>query len=179
MTIYCSECGAEIEDGMDFCVHCGALRQKAFDIDQAGNLRPVDENAMRVCPKCGFSFPYSEAKCPECGEVTETPRVQRQPKKLDTKDWIAVIVGLVAGVAGVCGIGHLIIGRYSRGIMYIILSGIFLYVLIASGFYFGGGTRGIFMIRLLSFMIFFHSAMDLFQSVYFPPEPPKEPKEEE
>lgn len=67
MTIYCSECGAEIEDGMDFCVRCGALREKAFDVGPDGSLRPVSGNAIRVCPKCGFGSPYTNEVCPECG----------------------------------------------------------------------------------------------------------------
>lgn len=104
--------------------------------------------------------------------------VVRKPKKLDGRDWAAIGAGLVAGAAGICGIGHIIIGRYSRGIMYMALSGIFLYVLLASGAYFGGSAgNGIFMVRLLSFMIFFHSAMDLFQSVYYPRNPPSGPED--
>lgn len=35
------------------------------------------------------------------------------------------------------------------------------------------------MIRMLAFLVFFHSAMDLFQSVYYPPNPPSGPKEDE
>lgn len=133
MTVYCSECGAEIEDGMDFCSACGALRERAFAVDDSGNMTPVNENATRVCPKCGFSFPYKDQRCPECGFEPESPQALRRPKKLETRDWIAIAVGVVGGALGLCGLGHILIGRYSRGLMYIVLSGIFLYVSVASG----------------------------------------------
>ena len=53
MTVYCSECGAEIEPDADFCYRCGALKKNGFVLDDSGYLHPVDLNTARVCPHCG------------------------------------------------------------------------------------------------------------------------------
>ena len=174
MTLYCSQCGAPIEDGADFCYQCGALRKTAFDMDESGNLRPASENATRVCPHCGFSNPFSERSCQNCGGAMPPLESVRVPKALDSRDFLAIALGVIPGCIGVCGLGHFFYHRYSRGLMYLCISLIILYVEISLG-YTSSSTK-MFFIRILGFVVFFRSSMDLLSTAYYPPEPPSDKK---
>ena len=177
MTLYCSQCGCEIEEGADFCYQCGALRQNAFDMDDDGNLRPASENATRVCPTCGFSNPFDDTVCGNCGASLPQVNSVRVPKALDTRDYIILAIGIIPGCLGVCGLGHLLYGRISRGLMFLVLSLILLYVEFSMGFS-DTSTRMI-MFRVTGFFLFFKSSMDLLEAAYYPKPSKKDSKEGE
>lgn len=172
MTVYCSECGSVIEDGEDFCVRCGALRRYAFDMDDNGNLTAVDSNAPRMCPNCGFTNRFSDNVCADCGAPLPHLTARRSARKLMTEDYIKLAIGLIAGAAGICGIGHLLYRRYSKGLMYLVLSSVILYVELSVGF---SSSYRFMMLRIIGLYIFFSSSFDLLRLAYYT-EPPSDRK---
>lgn len=172
MTLYCSQCGTQFEDGADFCYRCGALISTAIDIDENGRLSPADSSATRLCPSCGHSNPFNDTVCESCGAAMPSMEGSLPPKKLGAKEYAALAAGLIAGVPGLCGLGHIIMGMYSRGLMYIGMSAIILYVQLSIGF--GASTTQGLIFRVLGFMLFFHSSLDLFRVVYTPTPEKKE-----
>lgn len=169
MTVFCSQCGAEIEDGADFCYQCGALRSVAFDMDDSGNLRPVSENATRMCPNCGFSNPFDAAVCADCGKPMPSMSSNRVPKALDGHDWLVLGAGIGFALVGILGVGHLLLHRWSRGFMYICMSVIILYIMMSLGFYTVSNTM--MLVRILSFFLFFKCTVELLELVYYPEDP--------
>ncbi len=171
MTVYCSECGNVIEDGEDFCVRCGAMRRYAFDIDDNGNLNAVDSGAPRMCPYCGYTNTFRDSVCADCGNPLPQLSVRRNPRKLVVEDYIKLIIGLLLGAAGVCGVGHMLYRQFSRGLMYLVLSVVILYVEVSSG---GSSSFNYIMLRMLGLYIFFSSSFDLLRVAYYREPPPSQ-----
>ena len=166
MTLYCSQCGAMLENDADFCYQCGALKSVALDIDDSGNLRPVDSSATRLCPSCGHSNPFNDTVCESCGATMPSVDGIMPPKKLGPMEWAALCAGLFGGIAGICGLGHLIMRKWSRSAMYLGMSAVILYIQLSIGS--DSGTMQYMFVRLMGFMVFFHSSLDLFRVVYAP-----------
>ena len=171
MTRYCSQCGSEIEDGADFCYNCGAMASTAYDMDDRGNLRPASTEATRVCPSCGYSNPFNQERCTGCGAAMPPVNQIRVPKSLDARDAVAILLGMIPGCFGVCGLGHLFYRHYSRGLMFLCISLVILYVEVSLGY--TSASSKMMMFRILSFIVFFKSAMDLLSIAYYPRNPPK------
>ena len=163
MTVYCSECGAEIESDADFCYRCGALKKNGFVLDDNGYLHPVDLNTSRVCPHCGYTNTFNDSSCQSCGAPFQDVYARRTKTSLTRNDLIKIVIGLLLAAFGVCGVGHLLYRQYSRGIMYLILSLVILYVEISVGY--STSTRFLF-IRLAALIIFLRSSFDLMRIAY-------------
>lgn len=59
--ITCPECGKEISDKSNQCIHCGYPLEL---IKNQSISDPADPNGMNICPKCGTIGKY--VKCPTC-----------------------------------------------------------------------------------------------------------------
>ncbi len=126
MRYICRECGNEIDAGSDFCHYCGALKSNAIAIDDQGN--PAGEEG-KVCPVCGAVCPDGVKFCGKCGASlpTETPQ-PFVPHRLTARDYIALAAGLIPGVVNIFGLGHLVMKKWSRGLMYLAISAVIIYI---------------------------------------------------
>ena len=172
MTVYCAECGCVIEDGADFCYRCGALRSHAFDMDEHGNLKPLDDGATLVCPRCGYANTFRDNVCADCGALLPSLVVRKAPRRLTTEDYIKLFIGVVVGALGICGLGQILYRRYTRGLMFLALSAVILYVLLSVGY---STSIRYFMLRFLGLLIFFRSSFDLLRIAYYE-DPPSDKK---
>ena len=164
MTVYCSECGEIIEPGADFCYRCGALRSRAFEMDESGNLTPVDRNTARLCPNCGYTNTYNDTVCGSCGAQLPSLYARRSPRRLTRGDFVKIALGVLLGAAGICGVGQILYRRFASGLMYLVLSIIILYVELSMGY---SGSIRFLALRLLGLFIFFRSSFDLLRIAYY------------
>lgn len=157
MIFVCSECGREIPDDMDFCPFCGCMKNTAICFDDKGNYSPG------VCANCGEPIEPGSHFCGKCGNKVQSsaPAVSVR-MTLRKNGMLALMIGLIFGVVNIFGIGHLIMKKWSRGIMFLAISAILLYIdphfITSSSFY-------IMAIRMLVFM---YQSMDLLGIIYAP-----------
>ena len=77
--INCPECGKEVSDKANICIHCGfplqeyLLEMKKIEVEKEkeAEKREAEENKY-VCPYCGFKNPVGEDYCLKCDmRITE------------------------------------------------------------------------------------------------------------
>ncbi len=182
MRYYCRECGHEIEPGADFCYYCGALKSKAIAIDDEGREVSPAYSPDGVCPDCGHKNVEGASFCSECGRRLSSERPQEgaamadpfaQPygpypvKTLTRKDYLAMFLAFVPGIVNIFGLGHLVMGKWSRAFMYLMISAVVLYLrftVVASS-----GT-GVYMLYwFITFAVYFQQSMEVVRLVYAPP----------
>jgi TM2 domain-containing membrane protein YozV/ribosomal protein L37E len=109
------------------------------------------ESNARYCRNCGKVLQYEDTKfCPSCGKsvsdssspsstyssVSEYPNVVRQlPYK---SPGTAALIAFIGGIFGLCGIGHMYVGKVGMGIG-ILVVGLVMYGLSLLAFGGGGG----------------------------------------
>lgn len=176
MTIYiCSECGKEIPQESDFCYHCGSLRSKAYTIEYKSE-QPSNEHA---CPECGIENEPDIKFCRHCGVEMNTVRAQNlmrprptgpyngggyghatpQVPVLQKRGGAAMFMSIILGFAGIYGIGHMIMKRWSRGLMFLAMSAVNWYIYISVGY---PPT----FVMLISLMLFFKQSMEITNIAY-------------
>lgn len=163
MKYFCRECGREIPPDADFCYYCGALKSKAIAVDDSG--RPA-EQAPGTCPYCGTQNSEGSLVCSNCGRPLNGPAaVPLVRKKLTKTDYLALILAAIPGAADVFGLGHFVMRKWSRGIMYLLISAIFIYIRWGST----GLSSGLMMvIWLLSFFVYFRQFFEVVALIYMP-----------
>jgi TM2 domain-containing membrane protein YozV len=78
----------------------------------------------RFCPSCGKSVSDSSSPSSTSSSVSEYPNVVRQlPYK---SPGTAALLACVGGIFGLCGIGHMYVGKVGRGIA-ILVVGLFIF----------------------------------------------------
>ena len=151
MRYICSECGSEIPEGEDFCSRCGALKSKAIVTDDNGNFN------ANVCPNCGAPTVPGENFCGSCGAAIANPSVvQMKPVK---NAWLALGLALIPGFFNVYGLGHLVLRKWSRGIMFLAISAILFFARPAINPMLG---------VILDVGVFMFQAFDIMKYVYSP-----------
>ena len=80
--IKCPNCGEEISDTAEKCIHCGI------------QLKQKQEKEIK-CPECGTVFVSSEMQCPKCGYSVE--KIKQTKKKINNF-LTAICVALVASI---------------------------------------------------------------------------------
>lgn len=155
MIFVCSECGKEIPEGMDFCPFCGRMKDSALCFDDKGNYVPS------VCSNCGAVIEDGASFCIKCGAKVQEPVV---PVRLTLRKngMLALMLGLIFGIFNIYGIGHLVMKKWSRGLMFLAMSAVMFYIdphFITSSSFFA---------MVLRMMIFMYQSMDLLGLVYAP-----------
>ena len=181
MRYFCRECGHEIEPGADFCYYCGALKSKAIALDDEGREVPQAYSPDGVCPACGHKNVEGAVFCSECGRKLESepqdgarmadpfaqPYGPYPVKTLTRKDYIAMFLAFVPGIVNIFGLGHLVMGKWSRAFMYLMISAVVLYlrftVITATG------TGAYMFYWFITFAIYFQQSMEVVRLVYAPP----------
>jgi Predicted nucleic acid-binding protein, consists of a PIN domain and a Zn-ribbon module len=141
MTYICPECKSEIPSDSDFCYICGR-KVKLSD--------PSYNSHSNVCISCGNELSGTELFCGKCGlPITKNQMVNFKPK-ITTRGKIGIIFAALPGIVGVFGLGHLILGKFSRGGIYILMSAFFLYSVFLSE------TTELMKNIMIAFMVFLY-----------------------
>ncbi len=185
MIIYiCSECGHEIPQDSDFCYQCGSLKSKALRFDMGDSVQ--SEEVKHPCSNCGKSNAQDAKFCKHCGieiDSSESPEPTAshyqsgaspysrpggpygspygypQMPVLRKNGGLAMALGLIFGFFGIYGIGHLVLKRWSRGLMYMAMSAVNWYIYLSVGAFPQ-------LILLVSLLIFFKQSMEITNLAY-------------
>lgn len=84
--ISCDNCGKEVSDQAETCIHCGATIKKEFTTSQEETtLKPSESSESETpititCPECGNETPANNKNCTKCGFPLEKDQgTQMQP----------------------------------------------------------------------------------------------------
>ena len=156
---YCMECGSAVEPDADFCYTCGSRR--IVDVRSSDNRILMEPGH---CPYCGHDN-IPEAKfCASCGRrIGEFEHSAPTKTRLTSFDLLVIMAALVPGLFNVFGIGHLVARKYSRGVMYLIISAVFLYIRFASGTL---SISTIILLEIIGVVIYLKQMMEIFAIVY-------------
>ncbi len=156
---FCSECGHELEPGEEFCYNCGSLR--TFVVD--GENRVVSEKG--VCPICGNKNAEDSEFCENCGrplgDYGFSP-VRTSP--LTAKDYLILAFALLPGAFNIFGLGHLLLKKYSRGLMYLVISAVLIYAIYSSP---GMGRSMYFLLEVIGFMLYLKQSFEVLYEIYY------------
>lgn len=99
--IKCPECGGQVSDKSEKCIHCGAIliqKEKKYCPDCGAEL----EEGMDTCPKCGCPIKNAveTETVPQQVEVTGV-KITKKSKKIIMIAVIAVIIAAIIAVVGV------------------------------------------------------------------------------
>ena len=145
---YCLECGGVVEPGADFCYTCGSRR--VIDVDPETNRIILPKGH---CPYCGHDNEPDARFCGSCD--------------LTAKDWIIMLATLLPGAFNVFGIGHIILKKYSRAAVYLVISAIILYLRFSLV---GTSMSTLILIEIIGLVVYFKQAFEIFAVLYGPRE---------
>lgn len=155
---YCMECGCEIEPDADFCFQCGSKR--IFEVG-ADNRVNIDKG---TCPYCGSENPPDSEFCANCGHrLGDYEFVPIRNTPLTGKDYLIMAAAFIPGALNVFGLGHLMLHKYSRGIMYLIISAVLLYIM-----YFTPDitTTTRMLLEVVGFVIYLKQSFEVMYGIY-------------
>ena len=117
----CGSCGTALASKYSPCPKCGHVKTTFAPPPQSGSF----------CGGCGGPLASKFSPCPKCGHVKTTfnPAVPPQGG-LYKNEGTGLILSIVLGILGLCGIGQIYAGRVGRGIG--IMIGV--WILVAIGF---------------------------------------------
>ncbi len=163
MTRYiCSECGSEIPPDSDFCYHCGCEKKRAFRIDDSGNIQQ-----QKLCPECRIPMEEDAKFCRHCGlevggyqtaDGCAGPYCMMPPKPVKNGT-LAIALSFLLGFFGIYGVGHFVMKRWSRGIMFLAMSAVNWYIYLSVGNF-------VMVVMLISLFIFFKQASETTMMAY-------------
>lgn len=153
MKYICHDCGYEIPEDMEFCPHCGCMRDKSTPVDDQTGM------PLGVCPSCGAKTNPGDSFCGSCGAAL--PEVRVMVPKMRKNGTLAIILGLFPGFFNIFGLGHLVMREWSKGAMFLAMSVILIYVN-------GSLISTSFLMSILSVAVYFYQCMDLIRAVYSP-----------
>ena len=111
MKYICHDCGYEIPEDMEFCPHCGCMRDKSTPVDDQTGM------PLGVCPSCGAKTNPGDSFCGSCGAAL--PEVRVMVPKMRKNGTLAIILGLFPGFFNIFGLGHLVMREWSKGAMFL------------------------------------------------------------
>ncbi|MDD3233333.1 MAG: zinc ribbon domain-containing protein [Candidatus Methanomethylophilus sp.] len=141
------------------------MKSKAITINDQGILAP--ENGL-VCSVCHDVSPAGSQYCAHCGAAlpaVQQPQTLLVPHRLTARDYVALAFGLIPGPVNVFGLGHLVMKKWSRGLMYLTISAVILYV---RWFTPGISEKAILIVELLGFAIYLVQSLELLGLVMRP-----------
>jgi len=133
---FCGSCGTALASKYAPCPSCGHVKT-TFNPKQAGG---------GFCSSCGATLTGKYAPCPKCGytKTRYNPSVPPQGA-LYKNEGTALILSIILGILGICGIGQIYAGKVGRGVG-MLIGGIILLII-------GFATMGIGLIAYLGFFI--------------------------
>lgn len=171
MRYICHECGKELEEGAEFCYHCGRSKKDALALDDNGTF----VNESHTCPNCGQKISDGDAFCQKCGSQVSCSKcvpVLFKPK-LRKYGWIGILLAVIPGYFYLFGLGHIWFKSYKRGLIYLLFS--IPLILVTRGYLNGTFNSTLFM--FLGIAMYLFQAMEVF-GLAFMPEPPKKEKKD-
>ncbi len=158
---FCLECGGEVEPGAEFCYTCGSRR--VIDVDPQTN-RVVMERGH--CPYCGRDNPPDATFCGTCGRrIGDFEYTGYANRTLTAMDWVVMFVTLLPGAFNIFGLGHVLVKRYSRAAVYLIISAVLLYIRLTA---IGAPTSTLIMIEVIGLVVYMKQALEIFSILYGP-----------
>lgn len=125
MKYICPECGNEIPEGSEFCHTCGRKKDDTIRLDDSGNFVPPDESS---CSSCGGKIEPNDLFCQHCGAPTQRTQMLTFRPKMRKYGWIGILLAAIPGAFGLFGLGHIYFKKWLRGIMFLVISPIILYI---------------------------------------------------
>lgn len=125
----CKNCGAMVSSSANKCNACGTPQQSP-------------KSPGGYCGKCGTPLTAKYSPCPNCAHVKTSfgqpaaPNPQQAfPSGATYKNQgTALVLAVILGFIGICGIGHFYLGKISRGVIILIVGIILGVITVASGF---------------------------------------------
>ena len=144
MTDKCPRCGANVPEGVDACVICGAEYSRDAQPAQAAPTTSADVNQTARCQNCGavlqgrevfcgrrgflIDAPYEcrdcrtrigaeDRYCTGCGRLVRPAKLFRSP----SRPIAALLLGLVPGLFSVWGLGQLFSVSIKKGVLFFVL----------------------------------------------------------
>lgn len=104
---YCSNCGTELTEGINFCPECG---KRVSDSAESATLRKqVYDGTVHKCPSCGEVINAFVTKCPTCGyelrDVSAASTVKAFADRIEAIEKSRVPLGKLSGFANAFGFG--------------------------------------------------------------------------
>ncbi|MCQ2084888.1 MAG: zinc ribbon domain-containing protein [archaeon] len=156
---YCMECGSETDADADFCYICGS--RKIISVNPSNN-RVIMEKGH--CPYCGNDNVPDASFCAKCGRrIGEFEYGGVRKTKLSGKDILAIFLALIPGAFNVFGLGHLAMKKVSRGLMYLAISAVLLYLRFANG---DVSYSMLIILEVIGLLVYLKQASEIFREAY-------------
>lgn len=82
---FCSNCGAEVNEGTKFCAKCGT----SINAENQPISNPQNINGGINCPNCGSIIPFGNTVCLNCGKSLH-----------EESNTVAIILGYLGTILG-------------------------------------------------------------------------------
>ena len=136
---FCGVCGATLSSKYAPCSKCGHTKT-TYSITSGG------AGASGHCGQCGTALTAKYAPCPKCGySKTRYNPAATAPGSQYKNEGTGLILSIILGILGICGIGQIYAGKVGRGVAMLIVGIIVLII--------GVATMGIGLIAYLAIFI--------------------------
>ena len=142
---FCGSCGTALISKNAPCPSCGHVKT-TFNPQPAMTAPAPHGGASGFCSSCGAALIGKSTTCMKCG-YTKTKYNPMTPPQgaLYKNEGTALILSIILGILGICGIGQIYAGKVGRGVAMLIVG----IILIIVGF----ATYGIGLIAYLGLFI--------------------------
>ena len=142
---FCGSCGTALISKNAPCPSCGHVKT-TFNPQPAMTAPAPHGGASGFCSSCGAALIGKSTTCMKCG-YTKTKYNPMTPPQgaLYKNEGTALILSIILGILGICGIGQIYAGKVGRGVAMLIVGIIVLII--------GFATMGIGLIAYLGFFI--------------------------
>ena len=136
----CTNCGAIISSGSTVCASCGAPQRQTSSGGFCGSCGTQLASKYSSCPNCGHvktmynPKPDSGNPNPYPGNPNPLPPPQQQGG-LYKNPTTALILSLILGFLGICGIGQFYLGKVGRGAAILVVGFILAVVVFGTSFW--------------------------------------------